>query len=144
MAAGKAPARPHPDPVPLARGFACIRAHERGSHAREMMSPFEVSGRMSAAAAAWGLGCAPCSEGGCFPKDFVFQVQLGSVLLSLAFDAGAQQCVAQLEQPMAQGLWMQTGRDLPQPGGRDSSESLDSPSWIYAAVKWCLCMWVGA
>lgn len=86
---------------------------------------------------------------GCFLKDFVFQVQAGSFQLpSLAFDAGAQQCVAQLEQHTAQCLQMQGGRDLAQPrqwdGGRDSTESSDSHSWIYAAVKWCLRMWVGA
>lgn len=84
VAAGKPPACPHPETVTLARGFACIRAHERGSHAREMMSPFEVSGRASAAAV-WGLGHA-CRwwGGGCFLKDFVFQAQPGSVQLPLS------------------------------------------------------------
>lgn len=144
MAVGKPPACPHPETVTPARAFACIRVHERGSHAREMMSPFEVSGRASTAAVR-GLGRAFhwWRGGGCFLKDFVFQVQPGSVQLPLlAFDAGAQQCVAQLEQPTAQRLRMQRGRDLPQPGqwdgGRDSTEISDSHSWIYAAVKWCL------
>lgn len=104
------------------------------------MSPFDVFGRTSAAAVR-GLGRS-CRwlGGGCFLKDFVFQAQPGSVQLpSLAFDAGAQQCVAQLEQPTAQPLRMQRGKDLPQPGqqggGRDSTESSDSHSWLYAAVK---------
>lgn len=55
VAVGKPPACPHPETVTLARAFACIRVHERGSHAREMMSPFEVSGRASTAAVR-GLG----------------------------------------------------------------------------------------
>lgn len=86
---------------------------------------------------------------GCLLKDFVFQAQPGSVQPpSLAFDAGARQCVAQLEQPMAQPVRMQRGRDMSQPrqrdGDRDSTESSDSHSRICAAVKWCVRMWVAA
>lgn len=95
MAAGKPPARPHSETVVLVRGFACIRAHERGSHARDMMSPFEVSGRASAAAVRRLRRACCWWGGGCFLKDFVFQAQPGSVQLPwLAFDARAQQCVA--------------------------------------------------
>lgn len=85
VAAGKPPARLHPQTVTLARGFAHIRAHERGSHARERVAPFEVSGRAELLLYRGSGTLAAGGGSGCFLKYFDFQAQLGSKAAGAGF-----------------------------------------------------------